>query len=128
MNDYVILTDSTIDLPQESADALELVVAPLTFSIDGTMYKNYLDERDMPLKDFYDAMRNKKLPVTTGTNVFEFTELMEPILQRGKDILYIGFSSAMSSTFNDGCAAAQDMREKYPDRKILTVDTLSAST
>lgn len=127
MNDYIILTDSTIDLPDQIAKELELTVAPLTVTINDKSYKNYLDEREITLSDFYAAMRNKALPVTTAVNIYEFEEIIEPILKSGKDILYIGFSSAMSSTFSDGCIAAEELLHKYPERKVVTVDTLSAS-
>lgn len=127
MNEYIILTDSTCDLPADIAEDLNLSVISLSVLIDDHNYKNYLDGRELSFQDFYDSMRNKKLPTTSAVNVFDFLELMEPILASGKDILYLGFSSAMSGTYSAGCVAAKELLQKYPNRKILTVDSLSAS-
>ncbi len=127
MNEYIILTDSTCDLPADIAQELGLLVVSLSVILDGTSYKNYLDGRELSFQDFYESMRNKKLPTTSAVNVYDFLELMEPILVSGKDILYLGFSSPMSSTYSAGCVAIKDLKQKYPERKILTVDTLSAS-
>lgn len=127
MNDYQILTESTCDLPANLADELNLAVAPLSVLIDGKSYTNYLDGRELSYPEFYNFLRQKKVPNTTAVNVYQFLTIMEPILQSGKDILYLGFSSAMSGSYNAGCAAATELLAKYPERKIYTVDTLSAS-
>ncbi len=127
MNEYVILTDSTCDLPADMAMELNLSVISLSVLLDEKNYKNYLDGRELSFQDFYDSMRNKKLPTTSAVNVFDFLEIMEPILASGKDILYLGFSSAMSGTFSAGCVATKELLQKYPKQKILTVDSLSAS-
>lgn len=127
MSDYLILTESTCDLPAVMADELNLSVAPLSVLIDGKNYTNYLDGRELSYSEFYNFLRQKKLPNTTAVNVYQFLSIMEPILQAGKDILYLGFSSAMSGSYNAGCAAATELLAKYPERKIYTVDTLSAS-
>lgn len=127
MNDYLIVTESTCDLPVALADELDLAVAPLSVLLDGKSYTNYLDGRELSLPQFYNLLRQKKLPNTTAVNVYQFLTIMEPILQSRKDILYLGFSSAMSGSYNAGCAAATELLTKYPERKIYTVDTLSAS-
>lgn len=127
MNDYQILTESTCDLPADLADKFNLAVAPLSVLIDGKNYTNYLDGRELSFPEFYNFLRQRKLPNTTAVNVYQFLTIMEPILQSGKDILYLGFSSAMSGSYNAGCAAATELLAKYPERKIYTVDTLSAS-
>lgn len=127
MADFVILTDSTCDLLPEVAEKYDIRVAMLSVLLDGNVYKNYLDGRELSFKDLFDSMRNKKLPTTSAVNVTDFMELMEPDLQAGKDILYIGFSAIMSGTYNAGCVAAKELLEKYPERKILTVDTKCAT-
>ena len=127
MSDFVILTDSSCDLPASLADSLGLVVAPLTFELEGKQYTNYLDWREISPHAFYDKLRGTALAPTSAVNVAAFTELMEPILRSGRDILYIGFSSGLSAAYQNGEIAAADLREKYPQRVILTVDSLCAS-
>ncbi len=127
MRDYVIITDSTTDLTTELIKELDITVIPMEFNIDGKSYLNYSDERDISYKNFYDDLRNGKSSTTSLINSAAFTELFEPILKNGKDILYIAFSSGLSGTYNSSCIAAQTLSEEYPDSKIYIVDSLSAS-
>jgi len=76
---------------------------------------------------FYDLLRAGKTATTSAVNVAQFTEAMEPHLQEGKDVLVLAFSSGLSTTYNSAAIAADDLKEKYPDRKIYVVDTLCAS-
>lgn len=127
MRDYVIITDSTTDLTPELINELNISVIPMEFNIDGQSYLNYSDEREISYKEFYDVLRNGKNSTTSLINTVTFTDLFEPILKEGKDILYIAFSSGLSGTYNSSCIAAEMLLEKYPDSKIYTVDSLSAS-
>lgn len=127
MKDYVIMTDSCCDLPDALAKELSLSVLPLTVMLDGKLYRNYLDEREISSKDVYRQLRAGKGGSTSAVNVEEFTREMDWILHEGKDILYLGFSSGLSATYQAAVIAAGDLREKYPDNQILTVDTLAAS-
>lgn len=127
MRDYVIITDSTTDLTTEIIKELDITVIPMEFNIDGKSYLNYSDERDISYKDFYKDLRNGKSSTTSLINSATFTELFEPILRNGKDILYIAFSSGLSGTYNSSCIAVQTLNEKYPNSKIYVVDSLSAS-
>ncbi len=128
MSEFIILTDSTCDLPPEVATKHNIRVVCLSVLLDGVYYKNYLDGRELSFPDLYESMRNKKLPTTSAVNVSEFMDIMESELEAGNDILYLGFSSTMSGTYNAGCVAATELREQYPDRKIVTVDTRCATT
>lgn len=125
--EYVIMTDSSCDLPQELADQLGLEVLPLEVMADGKNYRNWLDGREIGFKEFYKLAREGKELKTSAVNTAAFEEKMEKLLEEGKDILYIGFSAGLSTTYNSGEAAARELREKYPERKIYTVDTLAAS-
>lgn len=127
MSQYIVMTDSSCDLPAGLAAELELEVLPLSVLIDGKSYVNYLDERDITFADCYAALRAGKNATTSAVNVEAFVQAMEPHLQAGEDILYLGFSSALSGTYNAGAVAAQQIAEKYPERKLYAVDTLSAS-
>lgn len=125
--DYVILTDSSCDLPAGMAEELGLVVLPLTLTMGGREYANYLDGREIPPEDFYRRMREGEMAVTSAANLEGYLTLMEPILREGKDILLLVFSSGLSSTYQTSLLAAEELRERYPERKILPVDTLCAS-
>ena len=125
--EYVIMTDSSCDLSQELADQLGLEVLPLEVMADGKNYRNWLDGREIGFKEFYKLAREGKELKTSAVNTAAFEEKMEKLLEEGKDILYIGFSTGLSTTYNSGEAATRELREKYHDRKIYTVDTLAAS-
>ena len=127
MNQFALFTDSSCDLPLHLAEEMQLTVLPLTLHMDGCDYKNYLDERDITYPDFYAALPKAQSVKTSAANTQAFIEAMEPVLDAGQDILYIGFSSALSGTCNAGFQAAAELREKYPDRKIYCVDSLCAS-
>ena len=127
MRDYTIVTDSTCDLTPEIIEKYDLKVVLLSVLLEDRVYKNYPDGREISNKELYTAMRNKKLPSTSAANVEDFIEVFEKELKAGRDILYIGFSSAMSCTYNVGCTVAEDLREKYPEAKIITVDSLAAT-
>ena len=127
MRDYVIITDSSCDLPADLAKELELEVIPLTVTVNGKIYTNYLDEREIPSPVFYNFLREKQPATTSAAHVQQFLNVMDSILSTGKDVLYLGFSSALSGTYSAGRIAADELRGKYPDRKIITVDTLCAS-
>ncbi len=125
MNDFVIYTDSACDIPPELLNEWEVPYSWLTFVFEGEpqQYSNY----ELPFPEFYDRMRKGGVARTSAVNADAFLKGFEPILQEGKDILYIGFSSGLSGTYNAGCVAAEELREKYPDCEIRCVDTFGAS-
>lgn len=127
MSDYVILTDSSCDLPPELAEQLAVDVLPLTVEIEGKRYHNYLDGREIDPRDFYAKLRAGSPATTAAVNVGEWTEFMEPYLKAGRDVLLLAFSSGLSSTYNSAVIAAQELAEQYPDRSIFAVDSLCAS-
>ena len=127
LNNYVILTDSCCDLPASFAEKMQLDVLPLTVYVDDDSYRNYLDGREIGFHEFYTRLVNAKNVKTAAVNHTEFIEAMEPHLAAGEDVLALIFSSGLSGTFNASAIAVNELREKYPERKIYTVDTLSAS-
>ena len=127
MRDFVILTDSCADLTAEMVEQLDVQVLPLSFNMDGKTVFNYPDNREMDPHTFYEQLRAGKTATTSAVNVAQFTEVMEPCLQEGKDVLVLAFSSGLSTTYNSAAIAADDLKEKYPERKIYVVDTLCAS-
>lgn len=127
MRDYVILTDSCCDLTAQMADELGIVSIPLNLVMDDREFRNYLDGRDISPKDFYARIRSGSMPTTSAINVGTFEEAMRPILADGKDVLYLSFSSALSTTHQSACIAAEGLRAEFPDARIHVVDTLAAS-
>lgn len=124
MNNYVILTDSGTDLTKEMIDELGVEMLDLYVTLEGEEPR---PNGDLDLPALYSFLREKKSASTAAVNFDAFVEKMTPYLEDGKDILYLGFSSGLSSTFASGKLAAEELSEKYPDRKILVADTLSAS-
>ena len=127
MSNYVIVTDSCCDLPAAMIEEMGLSVICLSVLVDGKTYTNHPDWREISAKDFYDLMRAEKTASTSAASMGNVMEVMEPLLQAGKDVLYLGFSSALSSTYSTAVLAAGELMEQYPNRKVLCVDTLCAS-
>ena len=124
MIDYVILTDSGSDLTKEEESELDLRILDLSVTVEGEEPK---PGSEIDIKELYSFLRTKSKASTAAVNIDEFEAAMEPILKEGKDILYLGFSSGLSSTYSSAKIAAEELSEKYPERKIYTVDTLAAS-
>ena len=118
MKTFQIITDSSCDLPQELADKLDLQVLPLHFTIGGQTYANYLDGREIGFHDFFERIRQGEEASTSAVNPESFREAMEKTLQAGLDILFIGFSSGLSTTYQSGCIAADDLPKNIPSVKF----------
>ena len=125
MSEFVIYTDSACDIPPQLLKEWGVPYSWLTYVFDGEerQYSNY----ELPFPEFYGKMRKGGVARTSAVNADAFVQGFEPILQEGKDILYIGFSSGLSSTYHAGCIAAQELHEKYPEREIRCDDTFGAS-
>lgn len=121
------MTDSCSDMPVRLIEELDLLVIPLSHTIGGREYFNYPDERELSFSDFYEMLRKERRSTTSAINTATFISYMEPILQSGKDLIYLAFSSALSATCSASESAAAELREKYPGRKVYIVDTLCAS-
>ncbi len=125
MNDYIIFADSACDIKPEILNEWGVRTLSLTFRFDGED-KEY-SNNEMDVKTFYDKMRKGGVAKTAAVNVEAFIGAFEEILKEGKDILYLGFSSGLSTTYNSARLASLQLADKYPDRKIIAVDTLAAS-
>ena len=121
---FVLLTDSSADLDASLASELDVEVMPLTVSVDGG---EYVPGNELDIKGFYDSLRAGKSATTSAINLDTALVVMDKYLSEGRDLLYVAFSSGLSSTAQTGMLAADEMREKYPDRKIYVVDSLCAS-
>lgn len=124
---YTIVTDSSCNLPEELIDELELEVLPLVFMIDDTQYQSYLKGEVTDLKQFYTMMREGKVITTSLPNLSDAEDLFESIFKNGNDILYLGFSSGLSGTYEGMRTIGNTLAERYPERTFVSVDTLAAS-
>ncbi len=127
MGDYVIMTDSCCDLSAAEVNESNLVVVPLTFTMDGVTYRDTPNHEDMSLQEFYKNIRAGKECTTAAVNVGDFLDAMRRVLLSGKDILCINFSSALSTTYQSASIAAEELRQEFPDRRIIVIDSLAAS-
>lgn len=125
MANYKIITDSACDLSEEMCKQLDVVTTPLHVLFRG---ENLCDSvEDAQIKTLYQGLRAGEEATTSAVNPDGWASIMEPILAEGKDILALGFSSGLSTTYQSAVIAAQELQEKYPQRKICVVDTLSAA-
>lgn len=125
MSNFVILTDSACDLKQDFLKELGVGFLSLsfTFTDEEKTYGNF----DLSPEKFYGEMRNGRSAKTSAVNIAEFKDFFEAELKNGNDILYLGFSSGLSTTYNSSVIAADELAEAYPDRKIICIDSLAAS-
>ena len=126
MNSYVFMTDSDSDLPFRYVDELDLTMVYMPYMLDG---KEYFDDlgRAGKQKEYFANMRAGASPVTSLLPTAAYLEYFEPCFKDGKDILFVAFSSQLSSTINNIYAAREELLAKYPERKMIVVDTLSIS-
>ena len=127
MRDYVIMPDSCCDLTDQMARELELEVLPLTMHMDGQDYPNDLAGTAISNQEFYKRIRAGKLATTSAVNVGQFQDAMRRVLESGRDIVCVCFSSALSTTYQSAVIAAEDLRAEFPEAEIHVVDSLSAS-
>lgn len=123
MREFIITVNSTVDLPKEWLEERHVPVLPLKYTIDG---ETYPDMSGLTSKEFFQKLREGHMSVTSQINPEEAREMLEPFLKEGKDVLHLGFSSGLSGTYNSMRIAAEELKEDYPDAKIIVIDTLCA--
>ncbi|MBR0085437.1 MAG: DegV family protein [Lachnospiraceae bacterium] len=126
MADYIITCCSPVDQTPEYMQQIGVPFAKFHFTING---QDYLDDMGqmMSYEEFYSHMEKGDKIVTSQVNPYEYEELWTPYLDKGMDVLHVCTSSGISSTYNSANIAANEMREKYPDRKIYIVDSVMVS-
>ncbi|MCR2036494.1 DegV family protein [Adlercreutzia caecimuris] len=124
---FAIVTDSSSNLPEDIIDQHDLTVLPLTFMVDGEEYRSYLKGEKTDLSQFYTMMREGKVITTSLPNLKESRESIEALLREGRDVLYLGFSSGLSGTYQAIELLLTELAGLYPDRTVASVDTLAAS-
>ncbi len=124
MQTYCITTDSNSDLPREYVEKFNTTIIPQYYSFDDVVYG---DELHMPVKEFYERMKDGALPQSQANNPVVIEERFRELLDRGMDIIHIAFSSALSGSYNNVCMVANELLEEYTDAKITVIDSLNVS-
>ena len=127
MSDYILSCCSTADLSAELMEARDIHYICFHYEVDGTTYPDDLGH-SIPFSRFYQMMRDGAMTRTSQVAVGEYEEYFEGFLREEKDILHLTLSSGISGTINSAMIAAEDLREKYPERRIYIVDSLAASS
>ena len=122
--DFQIITDSCCDYPTPMYETLGLTFVPLTVEFRGNTFD---DKNDESLKDMYQGLRAGEAAKTSAVNPSRWSQVTEGSLAAGKDVLVLAFSSGLSTTYQSAVIAAEELKEKYPERKIQVIDTLCAS-
>lgn len=127
MNDYVIVSDATLDLPLNIIEEFDIKVIPMGLEIDNVTYTHHVDERELTIEDYYSKLKAGAVARTTQITPAVFTDFFTDILEKGYDILYISFSSGLSGTYNAARLSLDELQVKFPERKAYCVDSLCAS-
>jgi len=127
MADFVLFTDSCSDLPVDMIKKTGVEVIPMSFMVDDIVYHNFPDEREITTIDFYNMLREKTTSSTSQLNPQQFDAYFRDYLEKGMDILYIAFSSALSGTYVSAIQASKSLEIEFPDRKVVVIDSLAAS-
>ena len=123
---FKLMTDTSANLEPDVISAYDIGVIPFNYYLNGDE-RTCMDIAAFDGKAYYDAIRSGAKASTSQVPPQRYIEYMEPVLKQGLDILFIGMSSGISGSYSSAETAANELREQYPERKIITVDTLSAS-
>ena len=118
---------STVDLPYSYMESRDIPVLFYTYVVDGVEYDDDMGRDPEALPRFYRFIREGKLPQTSQINVAAYMEFFERLLQKG-DLLHIAFTSGQSGSVHNAFLAAEELRQKYPDRKLIVIDSLCSSS
>lgn len=127
MGAYQIITDSTADLTPELVRELDVQVIPLCYMMEGRTYHNIPGGGELTEEEFYAKLRAGTMSTTTQINSEEFLRVFTPLLEAGQDVLYIAFSSGLSGTCQSALLAREELRRRFPERRLEVFDSLCAS-
>lgn len=127
MSEYILSCCSTADLSEEHMKARNISYACFHYFLDGKPYSDDLG-KSMPFDRFYQAMVDGAETRTSQLNPEEYVEYFTPFLEAGKDVFHATLSSGISGTYGSACIARDMLKERYPDRKVIIVDSLAASS
>lgn len=124
---FTILTDTSCNLPDDLVHRFELEMVPLRYVVNGISHESYTDGKQADFKAFYDMLRSGVKVTTSLADRSEALSCAQRIVDRGDDILYLGFSSGLSGTYETVSTALAEIAQRHPERRIISVDTLAAS-
>lgn len=124
---FKIVTDSCANLTAAQIKKYDIKVVSLTYTVGDTEYLGYVEGEETDYKAFYDMLRNKEHVKTSLVSYDRVEAALRETLDKGQDLLYLVFSSALSGTCQIVKNCVADLAEEYPDRKVIVVDTLCAS-
>ena len=127
MSNFVLSCCSTADLTDEMHAQLDIPYVCFHYTMDSETYPDDLG-KTMPIEEFYTRVKAGSMPTTSQVNVQQYLDFFTPYLDNGKDILHLTLSSGISGSYNSACVARDQLREKYPDRQIHTLDSTCASS
>jgi DegV family protein with EDD domain len=125
--DFVIMTDASCDMPIELVEKNDVVVVPMSVTVNGDSYMHTYDYQERTKAQFYDALRNGATGSTAGANMLDIADAMREVAAQNKDILYIALSSGLSCSYQNATLAAEDVTEEYPECNIVVLDSLNVS-
>ena len=125
ISNFKIVTDSCCDFTDKMYQEYDVTCVPLSVLYKGELYSNFTE--DARVKELYDGIRAGEMPTTSAANPDNWANAMKPALEAGLDVLTICFSGSLSTTYQSAVIAATDLREEYPDRKIIIIDSLCAA-
>lgn len=125
MRDFVIVTDSSGDLPVEIIERYNIKVIPMSITVNGNTYKHYHDYREFSKADYYNALRNETNGSTAGINIQDALDTMREVVEKNEDILFLSLSSGLSGSYQNAVLASEELKEEYPDARIEVIDTHS---
>ena len=124
---FLLSCESTIDLPYSYANERNLPVLFYSYQVDGVDYEDDMDRDPEALPKFYGFLAEGKLPTTAQLNEFQYETFFDNLLQQG-DVLHIAFGSGMTASVQNAMLAAEALREKYPERRLVVIDSLCSSS
>lgn len=127
MSNYKIITDSTCDLPPKIIKELKIHVIPMEYTLDGINHFQDIFDNGEKTKAFYNHLKDGKKPATSMINTQRYIDIFSSYLDQGRDVLHISFTSGLSGSHNASRMAADELKELYPERKIIVIDSKAAS-
>lgn len=127
MQPYVLMTDSNSEIPFSWEDEYDIKVLPMPYTINDEEF-DYDLGRNTDFKAFYDQLRNGAKILTIQRNVEDFKAIWREFLDKGLDVLYVGFSSQLSGTYNNAVMAREEILKEYPERNVTVIDSLTISS
>lgn len=124
MRNYSIITDTCCDIPLELAQELKIIACPMNLAVGDKQYKDWLDKRELSNEEYFRQLRSGIVGTTSAVSIGDIQDAMIQELEKGNDVLYLSFSSGMSTSYQSATIAMNKIAEDYPNNKIVVVDTL----